>query len=864
MNEEELLKRLREAFNQEAEERLASLSASLLEFEESSAGDKHAALETAFREAHSLKGAARAVNLTEIETLCQSIESVFAELKQDAVPLSPGLFDILHSSVRSIENFLAEESVHNKEEIESLVCRLEDLEEESVENRESETENRESETENRESETENRESETENRESETENRESETENRESETKNRELETKNRELETKNRELETGNRKPETGNRKPETGNRKPETGNRKPETGNRKPLISETIRISTSKLDAVLLEAEELASLKLILSQRVLNLRDVMAFYDQWKKKWSRVEPEYRLLRNRLSVQKTEQADDARKSLTDGSAVCHQLSDFGSSLAGLMAFLDWNQEHIHSLGCEIRELTKSAEQDQRILSRMADDLLNDMKKVMMLPFSTLFGIFPRMLRDIARNQGKEAELVLEGGDIEIDRRILEEMKDPLIHLLRNAVDHGLEEPETRLKHQKQRRGTIKLAISQVESSKVEILFSDDGRGIDIDRVRDKAVKSGIISEKEAERLKENEALSLIFRSGFSSSSIITEISGRGLGLAIVQEKVENLGGLLFIETEFDQGSSFRIQLPVTLATFRGVLVRVGAKQFIVPVFHVERVLKISQDRVQTVKNMATIPFGGDVLPLADLANVLGVRGGGTEEFGNSESVSEFLSPSAPHFLTVMVLGTGQKRVAFKVSEIICEQEVFLKSLGKQLSRVPNIAGATILGSGKVVPVLNVYDLLKSPLRADFKPVPAEIEKTGAGKDEIKKKQSVLIAEDSITSRMLIKNILETAGYSVKTAVDGRDAYTMIKTEPFDVVVSDVEMPRMNGFELTAKIRGNSKLAETPVVLVTSLDSREDRERGIDVGANAYIVKGSFDQSNLLEVISRLI
>ncbi|MDY6845155.1 MAG: response regulator, partial [Thermodesulfobacteriota bacterium] len=438
------------------------------------------------------------------------------------------------------------------------------------------------------------------------------------------------------------------------------------------------------------------------------------------------------------------------------------------------------------------------------------------------------------------------------GEVEIDRRILEEMKDPLIHLLRNAIDHGLEDPEKRAEMQKPCSGIINLTVSQSEGNKVEINLSDDGGGIDLVKVKEKAIRKGFLSQGGADALKDEEIMLFIFRSEISTSPIITEISGRGIGLAIVQERVEQLGGVLSVETKLGVGTSFTMQLPVTQATFRGVLVRIGESLFILPASHVERVMRIEQEHIKTVENKATMPLDGWVLPFCDLGDVLKISRQKTPQKGNQSDSTALV--------TVMILGTGEKRVAFCIDEVIGEQEVLVKNLGKQLSRVPNIAGATILGTGKIVPALNVNDLLKSSHYTTHIPTDTKMN----WREEEVGEKSVLVVEDSITSRVLLKNILEADGYLVHTAFDGRDAYTILKTERFDVVVSDVEMPRMNGFELTAKIRSDPRLAEVPVVLVTSLDSREDRERGIDVGADAYIVKSSFDQTNLLEVIRRLV
>lgn len=794
MNEEELLKKLREAFKMESEERLENISASLLELEKATDDEQQKPIiEKVFREAHSLKGAARAVNMSDIEMLCQSIESVFSALKKDEFAVSSNLFDTLHDAVRTIEATLAdseeEPGSERQSEIAEIICMLDNMklsdgignllgagvEEHPVLPEAEEIEPAE-------------------------------------------EMRETALTVQTPSVETYDEEPSL------------DKAVTKYHADMKKPLISETVRIAASRLDALLLEAEEIASLKLVSSQRLLNLKESVQSLELWKKRWFRVESDFRTLRNKFQKEYGgEWAQD------------------GSPWSKMLEFLDWNFKHIHTLGRSIGKLTKDVEQDHRTLSRMVDEHLNGMKQVMMMPFAALFSIFPRMVRDICRDQGKEADLFLDGGEIEVDRRILEEMKDPMIHLLRNSVDHGLESPRQRRKLEKPARGAIRLSVSRIEGSKVEILITDDGKGIDVRRIRDEAVKSGLVNEKDAARLKDREIMQFVFRSGISSSPIITELSGRGLGLAIVQEKIEKLGGLISMETEAGRGTTFRIHLPVTLATFRGVLVRAAGDHFIVPGSHVDRVLKIKPGQVKTVENRKTVSINREVLSLVELAGVLGLSGPKEVESSNK-------------LLTVMVLGSGAGKIAFKVSEVICEQEVLVKSLGKQLARIPYISGATILGTGEVVPILSVHDLLKAPGET----AAVEIKTASETKRKDKRVRSVLVAEDSITSRMLLKNILEAAGYRVRTAVDGKAAFTALKTEKFDIVVSDAEMPRMNGFELTSNIRANDKTSNTPVILVTSLDSREDKERGIDAGANAYIVKSSFDQSNLLDVIERLI
>ena len=779
MNEEELLKKLREAFTGEAEERLANLSSSLLDLEKGAGGEEKAqALEVAFREAHSLKGAARSVNLSDIETMCQAIEGVFAAMKRDEVSLSGELFDLLHRCVRAVEDSLAAPEDGGLDRMEELAALVSQLQEVKAGKEVKASQGR---------------------------------TRGGSEPKKEEKLPPKKIEEKPREEEGAKEEPVKEKPAP-----KLRPSQDVPESPH-KPLASESVRISTAKLDLLFLKAEELVSLKLSSVQHLADLRNLVRSIEGWNKRWGEIEPELRAL--------------------------NKMAQVGDEWDNLSRFLDWNQDFIRSLGKEIWGLTKGAEQDGRTLGLMVDDLLDDMKRVTMLPFSTLLNIFPRMIREISRDQGKDVDLIVQGSEVEIDRRILEEMRDPITHLLRNSVDHGLEDPEKREKQGKPRSGTIHLTVSQTEGGKVEILISDDGAGVDLAQVKKKAASLGVITEQETGKLDERDALSLILESGVSTSPIITEISGRGLGLAIVQEKVEKLGGRLTLDTEPGRGTSFRMELPVTIATFRGILVQVADRFFIVPSSNMDRTLRVHRDEIKTVENRATIPLNGKALSLVDLARIFGLK--------------QDKDKSDGEFLTVAVLGAGERRIGFRVDEVLGEQEVLVKGLGKQLKSVPNISGATILGSGQVVPILNVNDLLRSSLGAAV-PVPS------AEAAEGKKEKSILVAEDSITSRMLIKSILEGAGYLVKTAVDGSEAYTTLKTGEFDLVVSDVEMPKLDGFGLTRKIRSDKKYAEVPVILVTGLETQEDREKGIDAGANAYIVKSSFDQSNLLEVIKRMI
>lgn len=797
--DQEFMNHLLAIFKVEADEHLKMISSGLIELEKTETPDKQAEIvEVVFREAHSLKGAARSVNLTDLEALCQMMEGVFAAMKRHELKGSPELFDLLQQAVDHIGRLLpvveGKRSAKEKSLHRELIGRLEEAakgEEAGFGILDSGSETRQAEI-------------------------------EEAAKAEDLPPFS----------EPQPPAPEPPAQRPAQQPAAPESQTGAPEQV-LCPGITETVRVATTKLSSVLLQSEEMLSAKLAAGQRVVQMRETRSAFVAWKKEWGKVAPVVQGLRKLLEKPAEAGAEE-------------RLGEIRRELARLSDFLEWNSAFMKSLEGKYAAEAKAAEYDSRVLGGMVSNLLDDMKKVMMLPFSSLLEIFPKVVRDLSRDHGKEVALDIRGGEIEVDRRILEEMKDPLVHLVRNCIDHGIERPAEREGKNKERQGTVTISVSP-RDNKVEVVVADDGAGIGIARVRAAVQKLGLVPPEKMAELPDGDLLLYVFQSGVSTSPIITEISGRGLGLAIVREKVEKLGGTISLESQPDAGTTFRILLPLTVATFRGILVRSGEQVFVLPTTHVERVVRLKTDEIRTVENRETIHFDGRAVSLARLGDVLQLPA----KKQDKEHSGRF---------SAVVLAVGDRRIAFLADEIMNEQEVLLKNLGPQLSRVRNLSGATVLGSGRVVPILNVPDLMKSAVTFIAPSAGMEPE----AREEETRRESVLVVEDSITSRTLLKNILESAGYDVATAVDGIDAFTLLRSADFDLVVSDVDMPRMNGFDLTAKIRGDKKLSEMPIILVTALQSREDRERGIDVGANAYIVKSSFDQSNLLEVIRRLV
>lgn len=725
---------LRATFQTEAHEHLHAIGAVLLDLEKLPPDDARgtALVEQVFREAHSLKGAARAVGLAEIEAVCQRLESIFAAWKKGAWLPSPARYDALHRTTDALARLLAEGAAGDATALAG-------------------------------------------------------------------------------ELDALLRGDDATSPTPPDAAPPP-----MPAAGER-PIGSESVRISTAKLDQMVLHAEEMLAVRQATGRRLAELRAARQFFDQWRRDWLRFQ------------------DGLRAS-----------APAGRDTESWTSFFEQSHNALHLLDQKFSALLKAAEQDEHGTGKLVGDLLEESKKLLLQPISTLFATLPRAVRDLARDQGKQVELVLRGGEIELDKRIIEELRDPMLHLVRNAVDHGIGTPAEREHAGRPPAATINVAVEQADGHNVRITIADDGAGIDVAKVRAAAVQAGLVGADAAEALPEADALQLIFASDVSTAPMVTEISGRGLGLAIVREKAEKLGGRVAVQTERGAGTTFTLSVPLTLATFRGVRIRCGSQLYVVPTTGVAQVSRVAAKELRTTEHGQTVTLGGHTLPCRRLAAIL---------------APETPPPAQPPaMLTLLVLGPEDGRAAFVVDEVTGEEEVLVKRLTPPLVRVRHIAAATVLASGRAVPILHTGDLLKSAARAEAAAVlpPAPAAKPAPAR------RRVLIAEDSITSRMLLKNIVESAGYEVRTAVDGQDALNILRGETFDLVMSDVDMPRMNGFTLAAKIRGDRALGHLPVVLITALGTPEDRARGLASGASAYIVKSSFDQSNLLDTLRRLV
>ena len=466
----------------------------------------------------------------------------------------------------------------------------------------------------------------------------------------------------------------------------------------------------------------------------------------------------------------------------------------------------------------------------------------------MVPVRRTFATLPRIVRDVAQGSGKTVRLETAGEDVEIDKQVLDGVADALKHLVVNAVDHGCEDRATRLAAGKPGEAVVRVSARGVAGT-VVLEVADDGVGVDEERVRAKAVQLGLLPADST--LSGSPLLELLFTPAFSTATTVTETSGRGVGLDVVRDAVEVLGGSVEVGSEAGAGTTFVLTLPVTLGVLRCLLARVGDERYAVPVPGVVESLSLRDAQVHTLAGATVVVRHGVSLPLLDLGAALGL------------SRPPGSSPGSA--LVVRHAGGSGSMVAWAVDRLEGETELVVKDLGDFLGRVPAIAGATIDGDGSVVCLLDLRELAERvvgpalALSATVVPHRARAASTPAAR-----KPRVLVVEDSIGVRELERVILEGAGYQVETAVDGLDGASRLRDDPADLVVSDVEMPGMDGFDLTRTIRRTKGWENVPVIIMTSRGEEQARRAGLEAGCSAYLLKNEFDQEELVSTVRRLV
>lgn len=558
---------------------------------------------------------------------------------------------------------------------------------------------------------------------------------------------------------------------------------------------SETIRIASDKLDSLLRRGEQLVLARLNSRVRWTESVELLSSISTLRKKW----------------EEQVQAGDVSH-VTEND--CEELRHFTGTL----------QRHVRNLAADHHELNTQLRA-----------LLDEVKSARLAPVRPLLEELEMAARRIARQLSKKVRIQCSGGELELDRSIMEALKDPLIHLVRNALDHGLEQSDERRRAGKQPEGKLIMSVSSHGTGLMEFRISDDGRGIQTDEVLEAARRQGLIADGV-----DIDSLDLIFSSGVSTRSEVSELSGRGLGMAIVREKVEALKGSVRVQTKIGQGTTFILAMPTSLATFDGLLVKERDRYLVFPINGVEAVTRFNNTDIRSVEGSQVVNFRGSLAPVSRLGQVLNL-------------------PAIPGHtdvepLQAVIVSAGGRKAAFLVDEIFGAHEVLSRDLGPQLKKVRYIIGACMIDYKQVVPVLNVADLLtriRGTTKVSSTPLDTHI-------------PNLLVVDDSITTRTLMRGLLESANYQVKVAADGTQAWDLLQQEEFDLIVSDVDMPGITGFDLTVKVRSSARLRNIPLILVTGQERPEDRQRGLQLGASSYILKSRFDEGVLLEAVERLV
>ena len=733
-------------FQVELAEHSQALTRAFLALEkEPEPSERRRLLAAAFRSAHNLKGAARAVAQSSVEMLAHHLEGVLGVASRDELDATPALFDLLFAAVDTLGP--AANGAAEPDWLEALAARLE-------------------------------------------------------------------------AAQSGDIQPLTAIEPTPVVYATPTPPAAPPPATDRASLVAdtgETIRLPAARLDALMEQLGELVIPRLELHDGLTELAALRVEAEAWQREWRRLRPHLRQLDNEGAL---------------------------GNLRPLVRFLERNELNLSSLAPRLNAVHARLFGPTSDLGVLTDDLQTHVMRFRMLPFGQLSATLERTVRDLTRSLGKEARLVLVGSDTEIDRRALEDMKDPLLHLLRNALDHGLEVAAQRQRLGKPAIGSVVVAATQRGNTTV-IEVEDDGAGISVAAVRQTAADRGLATEAELAAMHDRDVLRQIFLPGFSTRGDVTEVSGRGIGLDVVARNVERLGGRVDVESQPAGGTRFTVTLPLTLATTRALLVESGDALYALPTASVERVLRPPE--LGSIGGRPMLECDGAAIPVVALSTL----------FDGAEPAQKTSATNTPAWPTLVLLGSGQQRIALLIDRLIGEQEIVVKPLPYPVVRVHHFAGATILGSGRIVPILNVADLLRGAART----VPTHVAPNVA--ELRQRRQRVLVADDSLTTRTMERYILEAAGYEVMLAGDGAEALALLQERGCDVLVSDVEMPGLDGIELTTRVRAEPALRDVPIILVTSLDSPADRERGLQAGAEAYIVKTSFDQDQLLRTIREI-
>lgn len=584
-----------------------------------------------------------------------------------------------------------------------------------------------------------------------------------------------------------------------------------------------TLRVDTKKLDKLVNQTGELIISRIKHKKHLSELDNILEEINEWKnfnhKSQSFIKYYDKKLLNAITL-----------------GDMNSLSVFSKQIYSLF---QENSTRIIKLNNHILNLQKSIDEDDTKLNLIVNQLENMVKNIRVLPLATIFHMFPRMIRDISNDTGKQIELLISGSETSADKKIIEEIKSPLIHIIRNSIDHGIESPDERVAQGKSPVGKIHLHAKNLEN-KIVIEITDDGRGIDLEKIKQRAIDKKLITPKECSYLTDEQVMNMIFWSGFSTGDTVTEISGRGVGLDIVQTKIAQLNGKVKVFSLVGRGTKISIELPVSMSTLKAFIVEASNQLFALPMSAIKTVMWVNNDDIYSRKDIKSILIEGNSTPVYYLSELL--------ELPLPEKIS-----NSKH--TLVVIEIENSYMGLIVDSIVGDQEILHKKLSAPIIKLKNISGITTLVTGKVCLILNLPELYKNTYIGKDKAL-ENIKNRLIRKDN--KDYRILIVDDSITTRALMKSIFNSRGYSYEMVKNPKEAFEMLEEMKFDIIISDLEMPEMNGIEFINLLKSSDKYSKIPVIILSSYESEKLDELG--ARADAFITKSEFNQDYLLQII----
>lgn len=525
-------------------------------------------------------------------------------------------------------------------------------------------------------------------------------------------------------------------------------------------------------------------------------------------------------------------------------SIYHDLLKEGLPLEINQKFIE-SSKQLDSILSQIINFIESFEGFARRIESTSDRLYNEAIETRMKPFSDGLHGFPRLVRDLSKELGKKVELKIIGNNTRVDRDILDKLESPINHLIRNAIDHGLENPMDRELSGKNLTGTIILEARH-SAGLLLISVSDDGKGINLDTLRNKIVEKGFADEAMASNLTSSELYEFLFLPGFSTRESVNEISGRGVGLDVVFSMINEVGGIIKVDSEFGKGTTFQLQLPLTLSVVRSMLVEIDKQPYALPLSKIDKVLSLNKNDILTIENAHYINYNSENIGIVNSEQIFGI---------NKNKIIQ-------DKVNILLLSDRLNKYGLVVDRLISQPELVVIPLDKKLGRIPNISAAAILEDGTPVLIIDADDVVRSIDRI-IKSGKIEKIKT-EDNNNTSRKLKVLVVDDSLTVREVERKLLENKGYMVTVAIDGIDGWNTVHKDNFDLIISDIDMPRMNGIEMVKRIKSDSKLRDIPVMIVSYKDREDDRKRGLEAGANYYLTKSSFHDDTLIEAVEDLI